>query len=167
MTTSRMASWAMILGVAGAAWFAVDQGVSARLRELERDRAVQKLSEARTLLTRHAELFTVGASPAAGEAPLKALLQDSGTKHGLLVGFLSESEREAGKGKREKQVSARLVRPPHEKLVRFLADLESRGSGAVVKELHLRPSKEASDTYEETEVVYARVFAAPAAGGKP
>ena len=167
MTAGRLSSWMMILGLLGAAWFAVDRGISARLRERERDQAAQKLTEARTLLARHPELFKTGTSPGATDVALKTLLQNSGTTHGLLVGFLSESEKEAGKGKREKQVSARLVRPPHDKLVRFLADLEARGSGALIREIHLRPSKDTSDIYEEAEIVYSRVTAAPATGGKP
>jgi hypothetical protein len=162
-----MSSWAAISLVMAAAWFAADRAFQAVVRERERDLTVSKLVEARTLMARHPELFKEENPSPAGLVPLKPLLQEAGTKHGLLVGFLSESEKDAGKGRRECQVSARLVRAPHAKLVHFLADLEGRGSGALVKEIHLRPSKEVSDIYEEAEIVYARAVMVPEAGKKP
>jgi len=167
MNNSRLSSWTLIGMVLSAGWFAADRGFSAFVRERERDQSLSKLIEARTLVTRHPEIFKEDGMRQGGNQPLKPLLQESGTKHGLLVGFLSESEKEAGKGKRESQVSARLIRTPHEKLVRFLADLETRGSGALVKEIHLRPSKEVSDTYEDAEIVYSRAIAVEEPVKKP
>jgi hypothetical protein len=165
MTRSKAATWVLILFLLGGGWYTVEGLLSARLRGAERDRFVARLSEAQALLARHPDIFRGGAGAPAGDLPLKTVLQDASTKHGLQLGFLSEADKEAGKGRREKQVSARLVRAPHEKIVPFLADLEALGAGSVVKELHLRPSKEQSDLYEEAEVVFSRAYTAP--GGKP
>lgn len=161
---SKLAGWVLIFSLLGSGWYAVESALSSRLRSAERDRFVGRLSEAQALLDRHPDLFR-GISVSAGDLPLKTILQDSSTKHGLQLGFLTEADKEAGKGRREKQVSARLVGAPHEKLVPFLAELEARGGGSVVREIHLRPSKDQTALYEEAEVVFARVYAVP--GGKP
>jgi hypothetical protein len=161
---SKIAAWAIVLSFLGSGWYAAESILSCRLQSGERDRFVAKLAEAEALLARHPDIFTRNAV-ATGDLPLKSILQDSSTKHGLQLGFLTEAEKEAGKGRREKQVSARLVRASHDKFIPFLAELEARGTGAVVRELHLRPSKDQSAVYEEAEVVFTRVYSA--SGGKP
>jgi len=165
MTRTRAEIWVLILLVLAGGWYAAEGALGAHLRSAERDRFLARLSEAQTLFARHPDLFQGGPGAPAGDLPLKSVLQAASQKHGLQLGFLSEADKEAGKGKREKQVSARLVRAPHAKLVPFLADLEAVGAGSVVKELHLRPSKDLSDVYEEAEVVFSRAYTTP--GAKP
>lgn len=156
MTKRRLFVWTALFALLGAGWFAVEGFLRMQARARERDEVVRKLVEARSLIARHPAIFERDAKPAADIA-LKSLVQEAATKHGLTVGFLAESEKEAGKGKRERQVSARLVRAPHSRIVPFLAELEGRGEGAIVKELHLRPSKDLSDTYEDAEIILARL----------
>ena len=157
MRTNRLMSWTIILSFLGGGWFASEELLAARARLRERDQAIHSLSEAQILFARHPELFRGSGGLIGSDVALKTLLQESSTQHGLQLGFLTEADKEAGKGKRENQVSARLVRTPHAKLVPFLADLEARGAGAVIKELHLRPSKDVSRTYEDAEVVFSRI----------
>lgn len=157
MKTKRLVPWIVILSLLGGGWFASEELLATRARLRERDQAIRSLSEAQILFARHPELFRGSGGLTSSEVALKTLLQEASTQHGLQLGFLTEADKEAGKGKREKQVSARLVRTPHEKLVPFLADLEARGAGAVIKELHLRPSKDVSRTYEDAEVVFSRI----------
>jgi hypothetical protein len=157
MKPQRLLSWTLILSLLGGGWFATEEWLAAETRLRERDLAISTLSEARMLFARHPELFQGSGGFFGSEVALKALLQESSTQHGLQLGFLSEADKEAGKGKRERQVSARLVRAPHGSLIPFLADLEARGAGAVIKELHLRPSKDVSGTYEDAEVVFSRM----------
>jgi hypothetical protein len=160
MNRGRIVTWTVLAALLGSGWFAVESLLALQLRDRERERVVGRLVEARTLIARNPELFAADPRPASDLA-LKGLIQEAAARQGLQVGFLSETEKESGKGRREKQVSARLVRAPHAKLVPFLADLESRGQGALVKELHFRPTKELSDHYEDVEVLLARLAAAP------
>ena len=150
-------SWGVVPLLLASAAFAALSAWSALARGRERDQAVRALSEARRLLASRARDRSGAGAQAGSEVGLKALVESESASSGLALGFLSEAEKEAGKGRRERQVSARLLRTPHEKLVRFLAALEAKGAGAVVKELHLRPSKEDSGTYEDVELTYSRV----------
>lgn len=161
MKGSRFLSWVIRLSVLGSlCWFVVDGAMGASARAHIRDAALRKLREARTLALRHPSVFRADTS-LFGEVPLKALVQNTARKHGLRIAFLSEMEREAGKGVRERLVSARFSGSPHSKFVLFLLDLEKEGAGAKVKELHLRPSKDTSDVYQDGEIVFSKLFAAP------
>jgi hypothetical protein len=129
-----------------------------------RDASADRLAEARRIVDRHPQAFG-SARSGSGEVSLKAIVQEAAGKHGVPIASLSEIEREAGKGRRERQVVTRLVRAEHPKLVAFLGDLEEKGGGAKVKELHLRPSKDQTGFYEEVEVILSRIFSSP--GGRP
>jgi hypothetical protein len=152
------------LAVATAGFFAVDRGMTAMGAEQEWEYAQRDLGEALRLAARHPRMFGPTALPTSG-SPLKSLAQDSATACGVTIGFLSENEREREKGRREVQVVLRLVSAPHGNLVRFLRDLEERGTGARIREIHVRPSRENSESYEEVEIVLARIVASE--GGRP
>ncbi len=140
----------------GGLGFAIERGIAcAAVRDVRRA-AVRELEEAIQLTARHPGAFGDQA-PVAADAPLKSLAQEVAAKHGVAVAFLSESEREADGGRRERQVIVRLTHPAHRKLVGFLGELESRGGGARIKEIHVRPSSSKSDHYEEAEVVVSRL----------
>jgi hypothetical protein len=162
MNRPRLTSWTVILGLLGALWFGADAALGARLALRERDRSEEKVREAYQLGTRHSDLFS-GALHSSGDVPMKTLVQEAATKEGIQIAFLTESDKDMGKGKKEKQISARFVRSPHAKLVSFFADIEARGGRAKVKELHLRPSKEQTDAYEEAEILYSRITRSPEA----
>jgi hypothetical protein len=85
--------------------------------------------------------------------PLKTLVRELGSRWKLGIGYLTESDKDAGRGRREKQVLVRLTGAPHENLVNFLMEVERDSGGAVLKEVHLRPSEEATGVYQEVEAV--------------
>jgi hypothetical protein len=123
---------------------------------LEREAAQAQLETAlRQAATRPSRFGVLAAAPAA-DGSLKPLAQELAASRQVPLGYLSESERDGEGGRRERQLVLRLVNAPHPNLVRFLEDLEARGAGARVKEVHLRPSREHPDAYEEAEVVLAR-----------
>jgi len=157
MSASRWMTWLFLSAPIGAGWFAVAELLSARAAGTERESWVRKVSEAKVLLSRHPDVFKPTASRTPSDVSTKAIFQESSVRHGLQLEFLSEAERDGGKGKRERLLSARFVRAPHDKLVLFLGEVEARGGGAFLKEIHLRPSKEVSDLYEEAEVVLSRL----------
>ena len=157
---SRLILCVLVLGIAGSAALATCEYLAFRARESEQAKYVARLRQARALALLYPTVFRADASPS-GEVPLKALVQNTARKHGLRIAFLSEMEREAGKGVRERQVSARFSGSPHSKFVLFLLELEKEGAGAKVKELHLRPSKDTSDVYQDGEIVFSKLFAAP------
>ncbi|HEX7900580.1 MAG TPA: hypothetical protein VF950_22635 [Planctomycetota bacterium] len=153
--TAVYLSTSCLLLVAGAG-FAIERGLAHSTTRAARSAAVTELAEALKLAAKHPGAFgAAGLAP--GESALKALAQDMATQRGLSIGFLSESEREAERGRQERQVIVRLVHPAHGSLVRFLGDLEAQGGGAKIKEIHVRPSTTRADHYEEAEVVVARV----------
>jgi len=154
---------ASLLAAAGAGAFALDRAAGFRSASIERDSAQKDLESALALAERHPRAFGPGAG-SSGESALKGLAQQSAKNRGVTIGFLSESEREAEKGRRERQIHVRLVNAPHRGLVQFLEDLEAKGSGATVKELHLRPSPD-GDVYLEAELVLSKLVSAP--GEKP
>ena len=160
MKSSRVLSWTLLVALLASAGFLVDGALAANARLRTRDAALRKLREARALALRHPTVFR-GESAPSQDVPLKALVQKSARKHGLRIAFLSEAEREAGKGVRERQVSVRFTGSPHSKFVLFLLELEEEGAGAKVKELHLRPSKDTSDVYQDGEIVFSKFLAAP------
>jgi len=94
----------------------------------------------------------------ANPAGLKTLAENLASRRSVTIGYLSESERELEKGHSERQVVIRVINVPHASLVRFLSELEEQGAGAKVKEIHLRPSRDLPETYEESEVVLSKVY---------
>ena len=143
-------------GLIAASWFLADRFFAAESVTAKRDRVVAELCEAQALAFRFPHAFG-GNDPADTNRPLKGLVQESGRKRSIRIAFLSETEKEVGKGHRERQVSIRVVGAGHSNLVFFLADLEREGAGARVKELHLRPSKKATDVYQDAEVIFSRI----------
>ena len=147
-----------LLVLLGSAAFAVERGLAASRSREAREAAVAELAETLALAAKHPGAFG-GPAPKAGESALKTLAQQASARRSLTLAYLSESEREAEKGRVERQVTLRLVAPGHAALVGLLQDLERDGAGARVKEIHVRPSPERSDLYEDAEIVLARLEA--------
>lgn len=150
------------LAVCAAAGYAADRFAAARSAREEREQAQDLLQKAVALAAEHPRAFGPDAAAPTGDSSLKTLTQEAAAGRNVAIGYLSESEREAEKGRRERQVLVRLVNAGHPNLVLFLQDLEHRGGGAKIKELHVRPSREIPDAYEEVEVVLSKTTAAPA-----
>jgi hypothetical protein len=155
MKHAGLALMVVLLSVAGATAFLVDRVAASRAAAMERDAALADLEASFKLAARHPRAFGPR-SQASGDSALKTLAQETARARGVTIGFLSESDREAEKGRRERQVIVRLVDTPHPGLVWFLSDLEEQGLGTRVKELHLRPSKD-GQTYEEAEIVLSKI----------
>jgi hypothetical protein len=145
------------LALLGSALLAADRFSSAQATRERREEAARDLARAMELSNRHPRAFGAQAS-AESDSALKTLVQESAKNRGVTIGFLSESERDAEKGRRERQVLVRLVNADHRNVVFYLQDLEEHGSGAKVKELHLRPSRDQVDAYEEAELVLSKVI---------
>lgn len=143
---------------AAAGGFSADRYAAARQAREEREEAQAALEKAVKLAADHPRAFGVHAiTPVAGESALKTLAQEFATSRSVTIGYLTESERESDKGRRERQVLIRLVNAGHPNLILFLQDLESRGGGAKVKEIHVRPSRDVADAYEEAEIVVSKL----------
>jgi hypothetical protein len=130
----------------------------AREVERERESAERDLDQALRLIAQHPALFRSDLA-GGGNGELKGIAQESASQRGVAIGYLSESEREVEKGRRERQVVIRLTNAPHPNLVLFLQELERRGAGCKVKEVHVRPSQEIPDAYEEAEIVLTKTLA--------
>lgn len=148
-----------VFAVAAAAGFAADRRAAAASARAEREDTQRRLEKAVALAGEHPNAFGSRSAPAARDAALKSLAQEAATGRDVNLAYLSESDRDSDKGRRERQVIVRLVNADHANLVLFLQDLEARGGGARIKELHVRPSKNIPDAYEEVEVVLSRVSA--------
>lgn len=111
-----------------------------------------QLEEAQRMATAYPDAF----GNRAEEVNLKATVQAAVARQGISVTYLSESEKDLGKNLREYSVLTRAVNVPHAKLVTFLAELEAKGGGAHIKEIHLKPSKSHSEVYEEAETVVSK-----------
>ena len=145
------------LAVAAAGGFAADRYSAARTAREERDEAQRALEKAVRLAAEHPRAFGPHAvAPSSGESGLKTLAQEFATSRNVTIGYLTESERESEKGRRERQMIIRLVNAGHPNLILFLQDLENRGGGAKVREIHVRPSREITDAYEEAEIVVSK-----------
>jgi hypothetical protein len=144
------------LVVAAAAVVAGERLVAARAACSEREEVQLRLRKAVLLAGEHPASFGPGAAPAGADASLKTLVQESAATHSVTIGYLSENDRDLEKGRRERQVVVRLTQASHPNLVLFLQELETKGAGARVKELHVRPSRDAADAYEEAEILLAR-----------
>ncbi len=146
----KVAFLLVLLAPLGAGWFALRSALGMEAARSSLDSLRRDVQEARKLGGLHT---FGGASSRSGPVLLKSLVQEVAQKEGITVAFLSESERELGKGRREKQVLARVVQADHGKFVPFLARLEAEGGGAKVKEIHLKPSRTTTGVYEEAEIV--------------
>jgi len=144
---------------------ALGAGAFAALERYSAYAPVQAQAELRQVQTEEAQRIGVAYPDAFGAQavpmPLKSTVQAAVARHGVSVTFLAESEKDLGKGLRERNVIARLVNVPQAKLVAFLADMEAQG-GARVKELQLKPAKDRSGSYEEAEAVVSQLTAAAA-----
>lgn len=112
------------------------------------------LQDAHGMAARHKDLFEANKLNA-GRNDLKAIVQESGARNGVPLIYLNETERDSGDKVRERNVTARAVNVPHSKLVTFLVDLETRGGGARIKEIRLKPSADKAGVYQEAESVLA------------
>ncbi|MBI3828865.1 MAG: hypothetical protein HY291_05080 [Planctomycetes bacterium] len=140
--------------VLAAALFAVERySVYAPLRAELTLRGAQ-IDEARRIAAAYPEAFGPKAASAA-PANLKEIVQAAAARRSIPVTYLNESEKDLSKDVLETSVAARAVNVPHANLVAFLGDLESRGGGARIKEIRLKPAKEKSGQYDEAEIVYA------------
>jgi hypothetical protein len=156
MKSARIVLALCVLGILGAGLFAADRYAKARVIRQDRENAEGELGRALGLVSGHPALFGPHGTRS-DPGSLKALAQESATRRGVTIGYLSENEREADKGRRERQVIIRIANAPHSSLVLFLRELEGGGTGAWIKELHVRPSREIADAYEETEVVLSKL----------
>jgi hypothetical protein len=148
-----------LLAIATAGFFALDRYRTWKIFRARSEALQGQLQKAVKLVQEHPRAFgSRGGTHAADTASLKNFAQETSTKLNITLGYLSENERVAGKGGRERQVIVRLVNAGHSNLVRFLEEMERVG-GARVKELHLRPSREISDGYEEAEIVFSKISA--------
>jgi len=142
----------VVVSVLVAVAFAADRYLAYRAAREERDASVAQLETALGLLKAHAEDFDANATKGK-RVGLKTLVQESGARSGVTLVYVTESEKEAGKGLRERSVTARMGAVRQEKLVAFLSDVEDRGGGAKVRELRLKPDKAQSGLYQAAECV--------------
>jgi len=147
------------LAVCAAAGYAADRYSAAKSAREGREEAQQALQKAVALSAEHPRAFGANAATPTGDSSLKSLAQETAASRNVALGYLSESERDTEKGRHERQVLVRLVNAGHPNVVLFLQDLEARGGGAKIKELHVRPSREIPDAYEEVEVVVSKTVA--------
>ena len=155
----RLFNLGVLLAVLGTAALAADRFLAARSARARLEETAADYAKAARLAGDHADFFArKGTSP--HDSILKTLAREAGQKRGLNIAYLSESEREAGKGLKERQVTVRLVQATHPALVLYLDEVERGGAGARVKEIHLRPSAETTNAYEEAEVVFAKLSSA-------
>ena len=161
MKTPAFVLTLVALMVLAAGAYAADRCAAARTARGNREEARLQLEKAVELAAAFPRAFGPLATAPTRDAALKTLAQETAVNRSVTIGYLAESERDADKGRRERQVILRLVNAGHSNLVLFLQDLERRGGGAKVKEIHVRPSRVISDAYEEVEVVLSKVSASP------
>lgn len=138
----------------GTGAFAVNRFVALDEATTTQTLRMEELDEAQHLVQAHPEAFGIN-SVAAVKSDLKGLVQQSSSRNGVVLMYLSETERDAGERIKERNVVARVVNVPHAKLVAFLSDLENLGGGARIKEIRLKPAADRSDVYQEAETVLA------------
>ena len=160
MRTSGIAFVLSLLVVLASGGFATDRFLVSRLVRQNRESAQRDLERAVFLISQHPGAFG-WKGERQDEGSLKTVAQESAARQGVTIGYLSENERDTEKGRRERQVIIRLANAPHPNLIHFLQELEHRGTGAWIKEIHVRPSRENSDSYEEAEIVLSKASAAP------
>lgn len=163
MNAARKVPWVLLLAaLAVTGYAALDRYLAWQEAKVAADRQIEDLQAAHTAFARHPGAFGQGTDDP-GARNLKALVQGAVARASVPVVFLSESERELGKGVVERSVTARAVNVAHGPWVRFLADLEAGGS-ATVKELRLKPAQRQSGVYEEAETVVSMRWVAAAPG---
>ncbi len=145
-----------LLALLGAAGFMTQRLGALRLARTGRESAQTQLESALKLAAKEPGRFGTLAPASTPDGSLKPLAQELAAARSVSLGYLSENERDSDGGRRERQLVLRLLNAEHPQLVRFLEDIEARGGGARIKELHLRPSRELANAYEEAEVVIAR-----------
>lgn len=139
----------------GAALFALDRYWAYASARDEFTTTEKDLIVAQDMLKRHAQAF-VDKPADAPNVSLKAVVQQLGRKHRMNLVYLTEVEKEAGKGVRERNVITRVSKVAHGDLARFLSDVESKGSGIRIKEIQLKPSKTESGVYATAECVVVK-----------
>jgi hypothetical protein len=159
MRTDRIVLVLSVLVVLGAGAFATDRYLAARVARQDRESAQRDVEAAALLISKHPQSFGFKGTTSE-EGSLKTTAQESAARHGVTIGYLAENERDTEKGRREHQVNLRVANAPHSNLVHFLQELERLGAGAWVKEIHVRPSREVADAYEEAEIVLSKSSAA-------
>jgi len=132
--------------------FAAYEIVAHAQKERERNALLDGLNAAQTLYTSHHEEFS---SESLKKLDLKKLVQECSFQHGIVLMYLTEIQKDAADGSKEQNVSCRATNVSQQKLIRFLAAVESAGRGARVKEVQIKQSPEQSETYQEAEVVIA------------
>lgn len=152
----------LLIALAGAGYAALDRYLAWQEVKVAADRQLEDLQAAQSAFARHPGAFAPGTDDP-GARNLKALVQGAVARNNVPVVFLSESERELGRGVVERDVTARAVNVAHGPWVRFLADLEANGK-ATVKELRMKPAPRQNGVYEEAETVVSLRWAAPEPG---
>ncbi|MCK6498651.1 MAG: hypothetical protein L6Q38_04135 [Nitrospira sp.] len=145
----------MLLAAVSAAAFAVDRYLAFAKGEAELEERIAALQDAKEIYQQASGAFGAATAPTE-DLPLKPLVQKAGAEAKVRLNYLSETEKDLGKGVHERSVVARTSDVPHATLVAFLAALEARGDGARIKELRLKPSKTQSGIYQDAECVLAR-----------
>lgn len=154
----RVAVMVVATSVLAAGAFALSRYRAYGQTEVVLQQRVQELARADRAWREHPTALS-GASAGPG-VELKTLVQEGSLRHGVSVVQLSESTRDCGSGHREQSVVARMTDVPQASLVSFLWEVEQRGEGTRVKELHLRPAKQGLGRLE-SEVVFVRRYVGP------
>jgi hypothetical protein len=154
-----------IVSVLLACGFAIERYGSMGEARAASTTAMEQVSKAQEMAWEHPEAYGVNANQGA-KTDLKRMVQEAGARNGVSLLYLSETERDAGDSVRERNVMSRLVNVPHAKLVAFLADLESKGGGARIKEIRIKPALDRSDVYQEAEAILAIRWLTPKESGK-
>lgn len=161
----RFSSMLMLLVLVASALFAVDRYLAFDQRRSEFTNRTAELQEAKTIYRQAPESFGGAVGPAE-DRPLKPLVQAASNQNRIRLNYLSETEKELGKGVRERSVIARTTNVPHAALVAFLAEVEAKGGGARIKEIRLKPSPTQSGVYQDAECVVSRNRVAESTAGR-
>ncbi len=154
---SRAFTWLVLICFLAAAAFAVDRFLAMQTANAQSESARADLERAGKVLHRHPGSF-VDPEGGDGTSRLKKLIQERSAQNGIRLGYLSESDGDAGKGFREKRLTMRFANVEHAPFVAFLADLEQMGGGATVQELKLRPSDRQAACYKSVECILSWRF---------
>jgi hypothetical protein len=153
MNTSA-AFWPTVLslGVLASAFFAADRYFAhSELRRRLGDEFTQ-VQSSQDLAVRHPKVFE---RKAVENTDLKSVVQLAGAKHGVVVAYLNETERESGDKMNERNVVVRAVNVGHKNFVQFLAEIEQQGHGARLKDIRLKPAEDRVGLYQEAEAILA------------